>query len=58
MILGLLSQDLGWAKKRGCSCDPGGPSLGLYSLEASLLSCGDCGWQILIFELVHSKKRP
>ena len=32
------------------------PLVGLCSSEASLLSCGDCGWQIPVFQLVSSQK--
>lgn len=34
------------------------PAVGLCHPEASLLSCGDCGWQILVSELVSSQRRP
>ena len=30
--------------------------MGLCSSEASLLNCGDCGWQIPVFQLVSSQK--
>lgn len=55
MILGLLSQNLGWAKRRGCPSEPGAPEPCLCSIEASLLSCGACGGGSS--ELVSSQRR-